>query len=398
MQERPKTILFVHNSNDLYGADIVLFNLIKALDRKEFHPIVVLPEDARHIGRLSIKLEAIGIPFRFLPLGVLRRKYLTILRIGPMFAELVYATTTLCALIRREKVDIVHTNTITVLASAVAARLMNRPHIWHIHEIIPGTNGPRKALHWIATHLSHRIVAVSDAVRNHILSNQPGAACKIETIHNGIDLSPFLPQDCSRGSVRNELDIPDQALVIGMIGRVSRWKGQAVFAEAAAKISAEHAELYFVAVGGVFDYEEGYMDAFRKRVELLNLKNFRICDYREDIPAVLRSFDIFVLPSILPDPFPTVVIEAMASALPVIASACGGAPEMVDSGLNGILTPPGDAGALASAMQRLVRDDAGRAAMGQAARRRAETKFQLTRFVRQFESTYRSVLHVHDWR
>ncbi len=392
MQEPPKTILFVHNSNDLYGADIVLFNLIQALDRREFRPVVVLPKDVRRIGRLSVKLEAIGIPCRFLALGVLRRRYLTILQIVPFLAELIYATAALCALIRREKVDIIHTNTLTVLASPFAARLTNRPHIWHIHEIIPGGAGFRKVLHWILTHLSSRIVAVSNAVRGHILLDQPRKACRIETIHNGIDLALFLPRGCGPETVRDELNIPDQALVIGMIGRVSGWKGQPVFAEASAKISTECPELYFVAVGGTFDNEQGRMAAFRKQVESLKLKNFRICDYRQDVPAVLRAFDIFVLPSILPDPFPTVIIEAMAAALPVIASGCGGVPEMVTPGLTGILVPPGDAGALALAIRRLIRDDSGRAAMGEAARRQAETKFQLTRFVRQFESTYRSVL------
>jgi glycosyltransferase involved in cell wall biosynthesis len=392
MQEPPKTILFVHNSNDLYGADIVLFNLIEALDRKEFRPIVVLPKDVRHIGRLSVKLEAIGIPCRFLALGVLRRRYLTLLQIGPLLVELVRATAVLCALIRREKVDIIHTNTLTVLASPFAARLMNRPHIWHIHEIIPGSTGPRKVLHWMVTHLSSRIVAVSNAVRGHILLDQPKKACRIETIHNGIDLSLFLPRGCDRETVRNELNIPDQALVIGMIGRVSGWKGQSMFAEASSKISTEHPELYFVAVGGTFDHEQGPMATFRKQVESLQLKNFRICDYRRDVPAVLRAFDIFVLPSTLPDPFPTVVMEAMAAGLPVIAADGGGVPEMVIPELTGILVPPGDADALASAIRRLIRDDSCRAAMGETARRQAETKFQFTRFVRQFECTYRSVM------
>ena len=392
MQEHPKTILFVHNSNDLYGSDIVLFNLIQALDKTEFRPIVVLPEDARRIGRLSAKLETIDIPYKFVPLGVLRRRSLTIRWIGPMCTELIYAIGALCILIHRERVDIVHTNTVTVPAAAFAAVLMNRPHIWHIHEIIPEKAGSRKMLHWVVAHLSSRIVAVSNAVRSHILLDQPRKVEKIEVIHNGIDLSPFMSQECGRGSVRDELNMSNQALVVGMIGRVSQWKGQSVFAEAAARIVAEYRELYFVAVGGVFDNQQEYMTVFQRQVESLNLKNFRICDYRQDIPEVLRSFDIFVLPSILPDPFPTVVIEAMASALPVIASECGGVSEMVVPGLTGILVPPGDVGALASAIQRLVLDDAGRVAMGEAARRRAKTEFQLARFVRQFERTYRSVL------
>jgi glycosyltransferase involved in cell wall biosynthesis len=386
-----KTILFVHNSNDLYGADIVLLNLLRGLDKTRFRTIVVLPRDVRHIDLLSKKLSADGIEFSFLPLGILRRKYLKPRRIAPYLFDLLRGILALCSLIRREKVDIVHSNTLTVLAGPVAARLCGRPHVWHIHEIVPDKGRARRVLHALAARLSTRVVTVSDAVRRHILEDQPQAASKIVTIHNGIDLAPFGPSDAERRRIREDLQVPADAVLIGMIGRVSRWKGQAVFADAAAETLRAGANVHFIAVGGVFDDERQFMDAFKEKVKSLGIDRFRICDFRQDVPALLASFDVFVLPSILPDPFPTVLIEAMASGLPVIASACGGVPEMVVAGQTGFLVPPGDASAFAKAMRQLAGDADLRNRMAAASRTHALAAFQLVRFVSEFENLYASL-------
>src|SRR5258708_22414471 len=75
----PKTILFVHNNNDLYGAEVVLLDLLKRLDRNNFHPIVVLPTDTKHINRLSVRLEQEGIEYHFTRMAVIRRKYFHVL-------------------------------------------------------------------------------------------------------------------------------------------------------------------------------------------------------------------------------------------------------------------------------------------------------------------------------
>ncbi len=385
------TILFVHNSNDLYGADVVLLNLIRGLDRKQFRAIVALPADVRHINRLSAKLEALKIPFYFLPLGIIRRRYLTVRGILRLLADLGRGIVALNSLIRRERVDIVHSNTLTVMAGPIAARLSGRPHIWHIHEIV-STQGPsRKVLHWIAAHVGGQLVTVSDAVRKHILLDQPRAGAIIKTIHNGIDLSPFLEAE-SGTRVRQELGIPNEALAIGTVGRVSHLKGQFLFAEAAHKVLARYPDVYFVAIGGVFDNEFHHMAALKDLVASLSIKNFKICDFREDVAAAMAAFNVFVLPSILPESFPTVIIEAMASGLPVIAAETGGVPEMVVPGKTGILFHPGEVDELESAILCLIRDEAARKAMGLAARERAVEAFRLSRFAHEFEELYGSLL------
>lgn len=386
-----QTILFVHNSNDLYGADVILLNLIRGLDRSRFRPLVILPEDMQHINRLSARLDAGGIPYVFLPLGVIRRKYFTPTGLCRFVADIVRGTNAVCKVIRQNDVALVHSNTLTVHTGAIAAKLTGRPHVWHIHEISTASKWVRKTIHASVCCLSDRIVAVSNAVREHMLRDQPGAVAQIRTIHNGIDLTPYRCAS-DRTAFRNELGIPPDATVVGMVGRVSRWKGQSVFLEAARRVMKEREDVFFVAVGGVFDKEYHYMQSFRGLVESCGLKRFRICDFRQDIPAVLTALDLFVVPSILPDPFPTVVIEAMAAGRVVIGSACGGLPEMIIDGKTGALFPPGDANALAESILSILGDAQRLEAMGTAANIRALEAFQIGRFVHEFEDVYDALL------
>jgi len=387
-----KTILFVHNSNDLYGAEVILLNLLRGLDRSRYRILVALPEDMQHLNQLSVCLEEAGIPCLFLPLGVLRRRYCRPRYILRYAFEVLRGTFALVRLIRSEGVDLVHTNTLTVFSAVFAARITGRPHLWHVHEI--STSGLRRLLHWLCTHLSQQVVTVSDAVRRNILKDQGWAANRVRTIRNGIELEPYLvPRDGT--AVRRELGIPSGALVVGMVGRVSRWKGQPVFVEAARQILSHRPDLYFVAVGGVFDNEHQYMDAFQKLVSSYGLRNFRICDFRQDIPQVLAAFNLFVLPSTEPDPFPTVIIEALASGLPVLGANHGGVPEMIEAGIDGMLVRPGDAGDLAAAILTLIDDPMRLIRMGICARERARRQFQLSDFVKEFEAVYDLIIRDH---
>jgi glycosyltransferase involved in cell wall biosynthesis len=389
--DKVRTILFVHNSNDYYGAEVILLTLIRGLDPALYRAVVALPEDMRHLGRLSKRLDDFGIAYRFLPLAIMRRKYLRPARIAGYLVDLIRGTLGLCRLIRRNNIDLVQSNTLAVVSGALAAKIMHRPHVWHVHEFLTVPAGLRRALHWMAAHLSARVVTVSNAVRQHILKDQPHAAGSVITIHNGIDLAPYLAAK-SGSSIRAELQIPEDATVVGMVGRVSRWKGQQVFTEAARLVAAKCPALYFVAVGGVFDDEHHYMDAFRRAVTRCGLERFRISDFRQDIPEVLSAFDLFVLPSTEPDSFPTVILEAMASGLPVIGSAIGGVPEMIADGETGLLVPPNDPEALAEAIRKILQARSLSESMGRRGRQRAIANFQPPRFIRSFEQIYEQLL------
>jgi len=388
----PQNILVVHNNNDLYGAEKVLLELLSRLDRSRFVPIVVLPTDTRHINRLSPELEKLNIECCFIPLGVLRRKYFKLQKLPRFSFELLAGVRQLMRLIRKRNIALVHTNTNTILASPLAARFTGVPHVWSIHELMVEPATVRSALHYMIPRFSTRVVTVSQAVRDHMLKDAVKFADRFTFVRGAIDVEPFLNAK-GRARVRAEWGVRDDEVLIGMAGRVTRWKGQSIFVQAAKLIAERHPEAKFAAVGGVFDTEKFYMDRFRKEVHDAGLDNkLTINDFRADMPDVFAAFDIFVLPSILPEPFGLVVIEAMASGKPVVATAPGGPSETVVDGETGFLVPPSDASAIAKALEELLADPPKRISMGEAGRRRAREVFSLPRYVSEFEELYDSIL------
>ena len=398
-----RNLLFVHHSNDLYGADIVLLETVKRLDRAQFHPIVVLPEDSRHIGRLTPHLAAHGIEHHFLPLGVMRRKYLKPRTVARFIVEFASAVRQLRRLIRDKKIDVVHTNTMAVCAGAVAAKLEKTPHIWHIHEILVDPVSLRKLLHAAVFRFSTVTVCISKAVRDHYLADQPSATGNTVIIANGVDLEKFSTASHST-DIRTEYGIPADAPLVGMVGKVTRWKGQLVFARAAKEILDAIPDSYFLAVGGVFDDERYYMDNFRNEVIRLGIQHrFMIRDYRPDVANVLKAFDVFVLPSTLPEPFGLVVVEAMASGKAIVASAHGGPAEMIVDGESGLLVKPADPDALAQGVVKLLGDRSYLQSLGEAAKVRAWDKFHVDRYIHDLEELYVTVItkcdaDVFQWR
>jgi len=352
----------------------------------------VLPTDTRHINRLSPELARLNIECCFIPLGVLRRKYFKLQKLPRFGFEVLAGVRQLVRLIRRRNIALVHTNTNTILASPLAARLTAVPHVWSIHELMVEPATVRSALHYMIPRFSTRVVTVSQAVREHMLKDAAKFADRFTFVRGAIDVDPFLNAK-GRARVRAEWGVRDDEALIGMAGRVTRWKGQSVFVQAAKLIAERHPEAKFAAVGGVFDTEKFYMDRFRKEVHDAGLESkLTINDFRADMPDVFAAFDIFVLPSILPEPFGLVVIEAMASGKPVVATAPGGPSETVVDGETGFLVPPSDASAIAKALEVLLADPQKRISMGEAGRRRAREVFSLPRYVTEFEELYDAVL------
>jgi glycosyltransferase involved in cell wall biosynthesis len=384
----PQNILVVHNNNDLYGGDKVLLELLSRMDRTRFIPLVVLPTDTRHINRFSPHLDRLGIEYRFVPLGVLRRRYFKFWRLPRFAFEVLAGARALRRMIKEKNIALVHTNTNTILAGALAARRARVPHIWSIHELVLEPAIVRNTLHFLIPRMATKVVTVSCAVRDHMLKDAPQFADRFEFILGSIDVQPFLNAP-GRAQVRKQWGIDDDEVLVGMAGRVTRWKGQSIFAEMAKLLLERHPKVKFAAVGGVFDTETFYMEQFKQQVRELGIeRNFIIDDFRVDMPDVFSAFDIFVLPSTLPEPFGLVVIEAMASGKPVVATAPGGPSETVVEGETGYLVPPSDPESTAAAVEKLLADPELRARMGAAGRKRASEVFSLPRYVKDFEGLY----------
>lgn len=199
--------------------------------------------------------------------------------------------------------------------------------------------------------LSDYVVAVSEATRDNLCAGDGLNRQKAIVIHNGIETSRFFDTPDRGEDVRREWGIGAENPLVGMVGRLSHWKGQDHFLRAAQIVALLHPDVRFVLVGGTFPGQDHLRDGIIALVSELGLSSSVIVDdFRSDIPDVLRAYDVFVLPSTQPDPFPTVVLEAMAAAKAVVANAHGGCMELVEDQVTGILVNPANPEAMANAI------------------------------------------------
>lgn len=379
----PRRALFVHSSNEMYGADIILLGLLEGRDPSYWSPSVVLPNDVPYEGRLAARLKEIDVPYRELKLAVLRRRYFTPGRFPLYAGYFAFSAASLVRQIRRERIDVVHSNTTAVIPGAIAARLTRRPHVWHSHEMVISPSIVRKLTAKMAPALSDVVITVSAAVRDHMLGDNPSAS-NIRVLHNGIDVEKFAAAG-GRESLRAEFGFGPDYVVAGTLARVSRGKGQGYLLDAAALVASRVPGLKYLLVGDAFVGQQHLVDGLRQKIADIGLADrVRLSGYRSDGPDVLAALDICVLPSTLPDSFPTVVLEAMAAGKPVVATNWGGAKEMIVEGDTGFVVPVDDPSVLADRLETLAQSPELRSRFGAAGQSRARDLFTRERMCREF--------------
>ena len=361
-------ILLLHSSSDVYGASKIFLGTVQLLKKRNHEVWVVLSED----GPLVKKLASAGATVLMVRLGILRRKYFNPRGIINRIATLLRARKQLQELIRKEKIELVYSNTTGVLAGAFAARNCGVRHIWHVHEIIENPFWLKQLLGHLMNRYAVGIIAVSEAVKQSWESVLP--AERITVIQNGIDYSPYLEHE---HTLTKELQLPTAAIVIGMVGRVHYWKGQSYFLKLAGQLHQKHPSLHFLLAGDAYPGYEYLYQEMQTQIETLQLSDVvHNLGFREDIPAVMQTIDLLLLPSQQPDPFPTVILEAMASAKPVIATQFGGAVEMIDAGITGDLMPADQVDTAVSVIESWLDKNRLQAA-GEAGRKRVLENFSL---------------------
>lgn len=280
---------------------------------------------------------------------------------------------------RRERFDVLHAHTpVAALLGRIAARLAGIPlviytaHGFYFHDEMPPLK--HRFFVWLER-LGGKLTdfLFSQSAEDAEAAQRLGIAAQgqIMAIGNGVSVVRFDPTQQHPAKIRDELGIPPDAVVVGIIGRLVREKGYGEFFRAAEILAAQHPNTYFLVVGERLqsDHAIGIGLPLAHAQQLLGPR-LVLTGMREDVPALLAAMDIFCLPSYR-EGMPRTIIEAMMMGKPVVATDIRGSREEVVDGVSGLLAPTRDATALARALGRLIHDPALCASMGRAGRDRA---------------------------
>ncbi len=371
-------ILFVHASGDLYGSDRVLWQVVRGLcPEVRASSAVVLP----YHGPLVRLLRDTGIRVHVGPLGVVRKALLRpsgVIRFG---LDLARSLPFLHSLVRQGHFDLIYSNTSAVLSGALVAKLTGRPHCWHIHEIIIRPKWFARRLAAFVADTGTLVIANSRQTAANLLALAPRIGSKLRIVHNGAMSEFEAPPPAP--TLRSTLGIPSDSLLVGVVGRINRWKGQKVFVQAAAQLAKEYPSARFLVVGSSFRGEEHLERELEQTIRSFShlAKRFYRMPEQEDVAAVYAALDIVAIPSTEPEPFGLVAVEAMAFGRPVVASRIGALPEVIEDGKSGLLVEPSSPSALATGIRRLLSEPELRRQIGQAGQQRQRILFNEKRFV-----------------
>ena len=380
-----KRILYLHAGAEMYGADKVLLELVKGLDKDEFEPHIILPND----GPLVEALRQVGAQVSVLDYPILRRKYFNPKGIADYIRSYNFYAKQIALYAREHSIDMVHNNTAAVLEGIYLKRKLKLPLIWHVHEIIVKPKAISDFINMLMGRYADKIVTVSQAVANHIKQSPFIKDSQVEVIYNGVDNTVYYPMDAS--SIREKFDIAQDALVIGMIGRVNAIKGQNDFIEAVEPLLEKNEQAVAFLAGGVFPGEEWRLEELDKRIASSSVvSQIHRIDYYDKTSELYNMFDIFVLPSIKPDSLPTVVLEAMACSKPVVGYNNGGIAEMVVDDKSGCLVKPNRPQELSNAISLLLDSSEKREKFGRVGYQRQKELFSLESYIKNFSELYKT--------
>ena len=195
-------------------------------------------------------------------------------------------------------------------------------------------------------------------------------------IRNGVDMARFAERPAGE-RIRRELGIAPKARLVIVVSRLARLKGIEHFLEAAALLKPRYPDARFLIVGETSPPDPAYLEQLQALSAALGVADVvTFTGLRSDVPAVLGAADVAVMPS-LNEALSNVLLESMAAGAPVVATRVGGTPEALIDGETGLLVPPGDAGAIAGAVSRLLDDRDLARRLGCAARRLIAERFSV---------------------
>ncbi len=366
-------VLYVNHTAEVSGAERSLLSLLAALPGTVDRRLAAPP------GKLATAVTELGIPVSTIT-GTAGSLRLHPLHTPRAMLELGLAAPQTRRIARRQRADLVHANSIRAGIVLGLGRLSPAATVVHVRDCLPAGLLATATMRLIAA-TATTVVANSNYTARSVWASAPGA--RVEVVHNPVDLARWDPARIDRAWARARLGAAgEREVLLGVVAQLSPWKGQDTAIQALRLLREEGIDAHLLLIGSAkfvarstrFD-NEAYVAGLRAQVADAGLQD-RVSwlGEREDVPELVRALDILLLPS-TEEPFGRAVIEAMALAVPVLATNVGGPAEIIEDGLEGYLLAPHEPGAWARAVRAIVeRADRG-VGMGRAGRRRVQEAF-----------------------
>ena len=372
----PVRVLYLIDSLGPGGAEHLLAAYLPFLRRAGVVPTVVALQEQQG-NPVARRIAAQGIPVTELGIRRLRQR--------GAFGRVREA-------IAAADPEVVHTQLeFAAVLGIPAARLRGLPTVATLHTLDAPPPRSRLALHfrlmaW-ALRRARRVIAVSEITRRHYLERARLRPERVVTIFNGIDPTAFQCGPLERAEARAACGIPLDAPVLATVAVQREPKGIQHMLAALPQVASAFPEIRYLLVG-----DGPHRPALEQQAAQLGVAGRVVfAGSREDVAGLLAAADIFVLPS-LTEALPTVIAEAMAAGLPIVATTVGGIPEMVRHGEAALLVPPADPEALAATVLRLLANPRQAAAMGRSGRRVVAERFDIRTQARALADDYRALV------
>ncbi len=323
------------------GSDQALLRLVRSLPPDEFDFHIALPGPSP----LAPEFDAAGATLHELPMRRLSTSHATA-DWAAYAAGWPVAVARLARLARRLDVDVVHSNSLHTWYGWAAAKAVRRPHVVHAREIVVQSGSALRVERALCRRFATRVIAVSYAVAAQL---DPANVVVLDEFLDPDEFSPV-----RAGRFRSRIDLPGDTPVVGAVARLDPLKGLDVLLDAFGRVRAARPDTELVIVGSPVLDQDRYAADLRARVA--RTAGARLLESRDDIPDVMADLDVLALPSVEPESYGLVLVEALASGTPVVTSDHGGPPEIVARATRGTAraVAPDDAGALAAALLDLL--------------------------------------------
>ena len=361
-------------------------NLMRGLDRTKYEQQLVCGFEGAGEGSMREHIQAQGVT----PILISQLVGNPRLNVSDAlaFAHIV-------RLLRRERPLILHTHTSKAgLLGRLAARLTGVPIVVHTFHglVLKGHYGPlktnvvRTVERWLAR-FSDRLIAVGDEDKKDLLAYRIAPTHKIDVIPLGLELNHFIDSRKRRGVLHHELGLDSANKLIGIVGRIAPIKNHRLFFDAMTRVLAAHATAHVVVAGDGDLRPE--MERYVREIGIANSVSF--LGWRHDLPQVYTDLDVVVISS-NNEGTPVSAIEAMAAGRPVVATRVGSLPDVISDGETGYLVAPGNVEQLASAIERVLRDDETTDCLRRNARESVRHRFAVERLAADIDLLYRGLL------